>query len=330
MKEKLISAVLEKMHGQLQTDQATMLQWVMSVVLDDYDVERRSTEVTVYDGSAEEHAKRFLIVKHLAGCSERTIVSYQFCLQKFILNLRKPLLETDANDVRNYLARYKQQREVKNSTLNNTRACLSSFFTWMHDEGIIDKNPMRRIAPIKMPKVIRKPFSAEEMERLRMACKSQRDLALVEFLYSTGIRVGEAVRLNRNQVDFTEGECVVYGKGAKERTVFISPKASIHLRLYLESRTDSNPALFVWDKRPNKRLSEKGVWAICQKLGSRAGVKNAHPHRFRRTLATDVLSRGMPLQEAREILGHEKMDTTLLYSITSKISTKASHRRCIA
>lgn len=330
MKEMLISAVLEKMHEHLQPEQATMLQWVMSVVLDDYTVERRSTEVTVYDGSAEEHAKRFLIVKHLAGCSERTIVSYQFCLQKFILNLRKPLLETDANDVRNYLAQYKQQREVKNSTLNNTRACLSSFFTWMHDEGFIDKNPMRRIAPIKMPKVIRKPFSAEEMERLRMACKSQRDLALVEFLYSTGIRVGEAVRLNRNQINFVEGECIVYGKGAKERTVFISPKASIHLRLYLESRTDNNPALFVWDRKPNKRLSEKGIWAICQKLGSRAGVKNVHPHRFRRTLATDVLARGMPLQEASEILGHEKTDTTLIYSTTSKAAIKASHRRCIA
>ena len=330
MKEKLIAAVMEKMHGHLRPDQATMLQWVMSVVLDEYSVERQSTEVTVYDGSAEEYAKRFLIVKHLAGCSERTIESYQFYLQKFILNLRKPLLETDANDVRNYLARYKQQRAVKNSTLNNTRACLSSFFTWMHDEGFIDKNPMRRIAPIKMPKVMRKPFSTEEMERLRMACKSQRDLALVEFLYSTGIRVGEAVRLNRNQINFVEGECIVYGKGAKERTVFISPKASIHLRLYLETRTDDNPALFVWDKKPNKRLSEKGVWAICQKLGSRAGVKNVHPHRFRRTLATDVLSRGMPLQEASEILGHEKTDTTLIYITTSKAAIKASHRRCIA
>ena len=330
MKEKIIATVVEKMHSHLRPDQATMLQWVMSVVLDDYEVERRSTEVTVYDGSAEEYAKGFLVVKHLTGCSERTIELYRFNLQKFILNLRRPLLETDTNDIRCYLAAYKERRKVSNTTLNNMRASLSSFFTWLHEEGLIAKNPMRRIAPIKRPKVIRKPFSAEEMKRLRMACKSQRDLALVEFLYSTGIRVGESVRLNRNQVDFTEGECVVYGKGAKERTVFISPKASIHLRLYLESRTDSNPALFVWDKRPNKRLSEKGVWAICQKLGSRAGVKNAHPHRFRRTLATDVLSRGMPLQEAREILGHEKMDTTLLYSITSKISTKASHRRCIA
>lgn len=330
MKEKIIATVLRKMHEHLQPEQATMLQWVMSVVLDDYTVERKSTEVTVYDGSAEEYAKQFLIVKHLEGCSEKTIMSYQFYLQKFILNLRKPLLETDTSDIRTYLALYKQQRGVKNSTLNNARACLSSFFTWMHDEGIIDKNPMRRIGVIKMPKVIRQPFSAEEMELLRMACKSKRDLALIEFLYSTGIRVGEAVKLNRNQIDFAEGECIVYGKGAKERTVFISPKASIHLRLYLESRTDDNPALFVWDKKPNKRLSEKGVWAICQKLGICAGVKNVHPHRFRRTLATDVLARGMPLQEARVILGHEKADTTLIYSTTSKAAIKTSHRRCIA
>lgn len=230
MKEKLISAVLEKMHGHLQPDQATMLQWVMSVVLDDYTVERRSTEVTVYDGSAEEFAKRFLVVKHLAGCSDRTIESYRFNLQKFILNLRRPLLETDTNDIRCYLASYKERRRVSNTTLNNMRATLSSFFAWLHEEGLIAKNPMRRIPPIKAPKVIRQPFSAEDMEHLRMECRRERDLAIMEFLYSTGVRVSEAVQLNRDQINFTEGECIVYGKGAKEREVFINPKACIHLK----------------------------------------------------------------------------------------------------
>lgn len=330
MKEKLIAAVLERMHGHLEPEQATMLQWVMSVVLDDYTVERQSTEVTVYDGSAEEYAKRFLIVKHLVGCSDRTIESYWFNLQKFILNLRRPLLETDANDVRTYLSQYKQQRGVKNTTLNNMRATLSSFFTWLHEEGLIAKNPMRRIGVIKTPKVIRQPYTAEDMEQIRLACQSKRDAALVEFLYSTGVRVGEAVRLNRNQIDLASGECIVYGKGAKERTVFISPRASLYLKRYLDARVDSNPALFVWDKRPHGRLSEKGIWTICKKVGKCAGVKNAHPHRFRRTLATDVLAKGMPLQEASEILGHEKMDTTLLYSTTSKAAIKTSHRRCIA
>lgn len=330
MKERIITAVLEKMYKHLNSEQATMLQWAMSLVLDDYSVERCSTEVTVYDGNAEEYVKKFLVVKHLEGCSEKTIQSYIFYLSKFIPNLRKPLLETDTNDIRCYLSFYKSKRGVQNSTLNNIRACLSSFFTWLHDEGIILKNPMRRIGIIKTPKVIRQPFSAEEMEKLRLSCKNRRESALVEFMYSTGVRVGELVKLNRDQVDFNVGECIVYGKGAKERTVYISPRASLYLKRYLDLRTDNNPALFVWDRKPNNRLSEKGVWAFCQKLGKRAGVKNVHPHRFRRTLAIDVLARGMPLQEAKEIMGHEKMDTTLLYSTTNKESVKISHRRCIA
>lgn len=330
MKEKIIATVLEKMHEHLQPDQATMLQWVMSVVLDDYAVERRSTEVTVYDGSAEEYAKRFLVVKHLAGCSDRTIELYRFNLQKFILNLRRPLLETDTNDIRCYLAAYKERRKVGNTTLNNMRASLSSFFTWLHEEGLIAKNPMRRIPPIKTPKVIRQPFSPEDMEHLRMECQQERNLAIMEFLYSTGVRVSEAVQLNRDQINFAEGECIVYGKGAKEREVFINPRTCIHLKKYLDSRTDDNPALFVWTKKPHRRLSEKGIWALLHNLGLRANVEKTHPHRFRRTLATDALNRGMPLQEVKQMLGHEKADTTLIYCTVTKASVKMSHRKYIA
>ena len=330
MKEKLISAVLERLHDTLEPEQATMLPWVMSVVMDDYTVERRSTVVKVYDDSAEEHAKRFLVVKHLAGCSERTIKSYWFNLQKFILNLRQPLLETDTNDIRCYLAAYKERRRVNNTTLNNMRATLSSFFTWLHEEGLIAKNPMRRIPPIKAPKVIRQPFSAEDMEHLRMECQRERDLAIMEFLYSTGVRVSEAVQLNRDQINFVEGECIVYGKGAKEREVFINPKACIHLKKYLDSRTDDNPALFVWVRRPHRRLSEKGIWSVLHNLGCRAEIEKTHPHRFRRTLATDALNRGMPLQEVQQMLGHEKADTTLIYCTVTKASVKMSHKKYIA
>ena len=163
-----------------------------------------------------------------------------------------------------------------------------------------------------------------------MECRRERDLAIMEFLYSTGVRVSEAVQLNRDQINFTEGECIVYGKGAKEREVFINPKACIHLRKYLDSRTDNNPALFVWTKKPHRRLSEKGIWSVLHNLGCRAEVEKTHPHRFRRTLATDALNRGMPLQEVQQMLGHEKADTTLIYCTVTKTSVKMSHKKYIA
>lgn len=330
MKEEFIATVLEKMGNHISPEQATVLEWTLSVILDDYQMEKESHEIVPYDGNAEKIVRRFLTVKHLAGCSEHTVKTYQFHLQKLALNLRCPLQDLDTNDLRCFLAAYKEKRKVSNVTLENMRLCLSSFFGWLYEEGLIKKNPMRRIGRIKADKVIKKPFSGEEMERIRMNCQRERDLAILEFLYSTGVRVSEAVRLNRDQINFGQGECVVFGKGAKERVVYLNSKACIHLREYLDSRTDDNPALFVGIKKPHQRLSKEGIEAILRGIGRSSGVDHVHPHRFRRTMATNALNRGMPVQEVRQLLGHEKMDTTMIYCTVSQEGVRLSHKKYIA
>ena len=330
MKEEFIATVLEKMGNHISPEQATVLEWTLSVILDDYQMEKESHEIVPYDGNAEKIVRRFLTVKHLAGCSEHTVKTYQFHLQKLALNLRCPLQDLDTNDLRCFLAAYKEKRKVSNVTLENMRLCLSSFFGWLYEEGLIKKNPMRRITHIKADKVIKKSFSDEEMERIRMNCQRERDLAIIEFLYSSGVRVSEAVRLDRNQINFHEGECVVFGKGAKERVVYLNSKACIHLQKYLDSRTDNNPALFISCKRPYQRLSKEGIEAMLRDIGHASGVDHVHPHRFRRTMATNALNRGMPVQEVRQLLGHEKMDTTMIYCTVSQEGVKLSHKKFIA
>lgn len=330
MKEEFIATVLEKMGNHISPEQATVLEWTLSVILDDYQMEKESHEIVPYDGNAEKIVRRFLTVKHLAGCSEHTVKTYQFHLQKLALNLRCPLQDLDTNDLRCFLAEYKEKRKVSNVTLENIRLCLSSFFGWLHEEGLIKKNPMKRISRIKADKTLKRPFSGEEMERLRMNCQRERDLAILEFLYSTGVRVSEAVRLNRDQINFGQGECVVFGKGAKERVVYLNSKACIHLQKYLDSRTDNNPALFVSCKKPYQRLSKEGIEAMLRDIGRASGVDHVHPHRFRRTMATNALNRGMPVQEVRQLLGHEKMDTTMIYCTVSQEGVKLSHKKFIA
>lgn len=330
MKEQFITTVLEKMGNHLSSEQATMLEWTLSVILDDYRMEKESYEIIPYDGNAEKLVNRFLVVKHLAGCSDQTIKTYRFHLQKLILNLHRPLQEVETNDLRCYLAAYKEQKKISNVTLENMRLCLSSFFGWLHEEGLIKKNPMRRITHIKADKVIKKPFSDEEMERIRMNCQCERDLAIIEFLYSSGVRVSEAVKLNREQISFSERQCIVFGKGAKERIVYLNSKSCIHLKQYLDTRTDDNPALFVGIKQPYQRLSKEGIESIVRKIGKNAGVKKTHPHRFRRTMATNAINRGMPIQEVKELLGHEKMDTTMIYCTVMQDNIKLSHKKYIA
>lgn len=330
MKEQIISAVLEKMVRHLNKEQGNILEWTLGVVLDDYRVEKTSHEVIVYDGNAEKLMERFLVVKSLAGCTKDTIKSYRFYLQKLILNLRKPLKEVETNDLRCFLAIYKERRKIKNVSMDNMRRCYSNFFGWLHEEELIPRNPMKRIKRIKEPKVIKEPFSDEQMEKLRMSCQRERDIAMIEFLYASGVRVSEAVALNRDQIDFSQKECTVFGKGEKERTVYLNSRASLYLRAYLESRTDDNPALFVWTKKPYRRLSKEGIESAVRRIGKLANVEKTHPHRFRRTMATNAINRGMPIQEVKELLGHEKIDTTMIYCNVLRDNVKLSHKKYVA
>lgn len=329
-KETIISTVMEKMEKHLNREQISILERALSIALHGWKVSKEKYEMIPHDNPDEMIVRRFLTTKRLAGCSNDTMKTYSFHLRKLILNLSRPLMEIQTNDIRYYLANYKEVRKVSNVTLDNIRLCFSSFFSWMYDEGLINQNPMKRIERIKSEKVIKKPFSDEEMEKLRMNCNKERDLAIIEFLYSSGVRVSEAVKLNRDQINFQSQDCIVFGKGAKERIVYLNSKACIHLKMYLETRTDNNPALFVGVKKPYNRLQKEAIEAIVRNLGRNAGIEHTHPHRFRMTLATNAINRGMPIQEVKEMLGHEKIDTTMIYCMVSQDNVRLSHRKYVA
>ena len=262
--------------------------------------------------------------------SERTLESYEFRLKKFVISINKPLKNVTTDDIRKYFQTYKENSKgIINSSLDTMRLYLSSFFNWMCNESIIYTNPMTRIPRFKSDKVIRKPFTEEEVELLRMSTKSERDLAILEVLYSTGVRVHELESLNKNNINLNTKECVVFGKGSKERIVYLNAKACVHLEKYLKSRTDDNEALFVSKRKPYKRLKKEAYEAMIRDFGRRSGVKNCHPHRFRRTMATNALNRGMPIQEVRDLMGHTKIDTTMIYADLSRANIKLNHNRYI-
>lgn len=232
--------------------------------------------------------------------------------------------------MRQYLVDYQKINNCGKTTIDNIRRNISSFFSWLEEEDYILKSPMRRIHKIKTKKTVKNIISDEEIERLRDSCDNIRDTAMVDLLYSTGIRVGELVRLNREDINFAERECVVFGKGDKERRVYFDAKAKIHLEEYLQSRTDSNPALFVTLDKPYDRLKISGVEIRLRQLGRRLKIEKIHPHKFRRTMATRAIDKGMPIEQVQKILGHSQIDTTMQYAIVNQNNVKASHRKYIA
>ena len=229
-----------------------------------------------------------------------------------------------------YLAWYQKTRNVSNTYLDNMRLVFSSFFTWCNNKGYISKNPTIGLEPIKSEKKIKKPFSDEELEKLRRMCTQERDIALIEFLYSTGVRASELIALNRNDVDFAGKTVIVLGKGNKEREVYLTATAVLHLKEYLNSRIDNNEALFVTTRKPYNRLTVAGLEHIIKNLGKSAGVEHCHPHRFRRTMATNVLRKGAPLEEVKELLGHTKLDTTMIYCSVNRENVKHTHQRLMS
>jgi len=241
--------------------------------------------------------------------------------------LNKPVDEITEADLFLYISAYQKRRRVSNAYLDNIRLVFSSFFGWLSSKGYISRNPAAGLEPIKTEKRIKKPLSDIELEKLRRKCNIERDLALIEFLYSTGVRMSELVALNRQDIDFNSMDVIVYGKGSKEREAYLTAASCMHLKEYLDSRTDDNEALFVSLKAPHKRLTVAGIEEILRKLGRQTGIEKVHPHRFRRTMATNILNKGMPIEEVKELLGHVKLDTTLIYCQVSKENVKHSHRK---
>ncbi len=322
MEEKIVRIVNEM----AEVLNASQLRKLQEVLLKELCRESRMEKAT----TNEEYLQMFLNAKKIEGCSDRTIQYYRVTVERFLKVVQKRIRKVTAEEIRQYLVEYQSVNNCSKTTIDNIRRNISSFFSWLEEEDYILKSPMRKIHKIRAPKIVKTIISDEEIEKLRDACTEMRDLAVVDLLYSTGIRVGELVRLNRKDIDFSERECIVFGKGDKERKVYFDARTKIHLQRYLASRTDSNEALIVGVNAPFARLNIRGVEIRLRELGRKADVERIHPHKFRRTMATRAIDKGMPIEQVQKILGHSQIDTTMQYAIVSQNNVKESHRKFIA
>lgn len=293
-------------------------------------------EITRKDGVEEDKIERneellssFLSAKHVEGCSKKSLVYYNATIKNMLKKLNKSIKHITTNDLREYLDNYQKEGKTGKVTIDNIRRILSSFFSWLEEEDYILKSPVRRIHKVKTGTVVKETYSDEAMEIMRDSCKSLRDLAIIDMLSSTGMRVGELVKLNREDIDFEGRECVVFGKGDKERRVYFDARTKIHLLNYLRSREDNESALFVSLLKPHRRLQISGVEIMLRQLGKRLNITKVHPHKFRRTLATKAIDKGMPIEQVQQLLGHQKIDTTLQYAMVNQNNVKISHRKYI-
>ena len=269
----------------------------------------------------------FIAAKRVEGCSEKSLKYYRSTIEKLLFAVGKPVLHIDTDDLRRYLDRYQRTSKAGKVTIDNVRRILSSFFAWLEDEDYILKSPVRRIHKVKTGQTVKETYSDEALEQMRDHCDSIRDLAIIDLLASTGMRVGEMVRLNTEDIDFENRECIVFGKGDKERMVYFDARTKIHLQNYLASRGDDNPALFVTLHRPYDRLQISGVEIRMRELGRRLDMAKVHPHKFRRTLATLAIDKGMPIEQVQQLLGHSKIDTTMQYAMVNQSNVKNSCRK---
>lgn len=322
MEEKIVT-ILNEMSVYLSIPQMKKLQEVVLKTFSENELDKKHI-------TNEEFLKMFLDAKKIEGCSERTIQYYAVTVEHLLKQTDTEVRKITTEEIRAYLADYQKINGCSNVTIDNIRRNISSFFSWLEEEDYILKSPMRRIHKIKTQKTVKNIISDEEIEKLRDNCKNIRDTAMIDLLYSTGIRVGELVKLNIEDIDFSERECVVFGKGDKERRVYFDAKSKIHLKNYIESRKDNNPALFVTLNAPYDRLKISGVEIRIRELGRMLNLEKVHPHKFRRTMATRAIDKGMPIEQVQKILGHSQIDTTMQYAIVNQNNVKASHRKYIA
>ena len=322
MEEKLV-CILNEMAEYLNVAQMKKLQEVLLHHLSAEASQKKNIENS-------EYLKLYLDAKRIEGCSERTLRYYKVTIEHLLSKIDTPIRRMTTDEIRAYLVEYQQHGGCSKVTVDNIRRNISSFFSWLEEEDYILKSPMRRIHKIKTKTVVKEVITDESMEKMRDACEKVRDLAMIDLLYSTGIRVGELVRLNINDINMEQRECVVFGKGDKERRVYFDAKAKIHLMKYLASRKDNNPALFVSLNGKHNRLQISGVEIRLRQLGRKLSLDRIHPHKFRRTMATRAIDKGMPIEQVQKILGHSQIDTTMQYAIVNQSNVKTSHQKFIA
>lgn len=326
MKQDLIKDIIQGMLPYLNNAQCEKLQEVLHYTLVKYEL----TETEQQESNTEQnYVELFLSAKRIEGCSEKSLKYYKATIEMMIVTVGKNIKHIETDDIRRYLTEYQKNKKSSKVTIDNIRRILSSFFSWLEDEDYILKSPVRRIHKVKTVTNIKETYSDEALELMRDNCTELRDLAIIDMLASTGMRVGEMVLLNRNDIDFNERECIVFGKGSKERVVYFDARTKIHLQNYLENRIDDNPALFVSLKAPHKRLQIGGIETRLREFGKQLGLHKVHPHKFRRTLATMAIDKGMPIEQLQQLLGHRKIDTTLQYAMVKQSNVKIAHRKYI-
>jgi integrase/recombinase XerD len=330
MREQMIKEISTAMAAVLTIEQVAMLNKTLIEVVNKYEVSAMEAGNDHGGESNEKLLEKFIAAKRIEGRTKPTLLYYESTIRHLLSDVPGSLLNFTAEDIRDYLFDFQQKRQSSSVTVNNIRRIFSSFFSWLEQEDYIIKSPMRRIHKVKTGTRVKSTISDEEMETLRDHCGNKRDLAMIDFLASTGIRVGELVRLNRTDINFNERECIVSGKGNKQRIVYFNARAKTHLLNYLGERTDENPALFVSLHQPTERLRISGVETRLRKLGRATGVMHVHPHKFRRTLATAAIDRGMPVEQVQRLLGHVKIDTTMQYAMVNQNNVKMSHRRYLS
>ena len=330
MKEEFIETIMQQMLPYLDNVQMEKLKDTLHYCMHDVEIVTDSSKLPKPVETNEGLLSKFLAAKRVEGCSVKTLNYYQSVLLKLFSMVPVSVLHMKTEHIRSYLSAYADRTKCSKSNLDNIRRILSSFFTWLEEESYILKNPVRRIHKIKVDKTVKETYSDEAMERMRDECHCLRDLAIIDLLASSGMRVGELVRLNREDIDFDNRECIVFGKGSKERPVYFDARTKIHLKNYLDSRIDDNPALFVSLLKPYNRLQISGVEIRLRSLGRELGIPKVHPHKFRRTLATRAIDKGMPIEQVQRLLGHTQIDTTMQYAMINQKNVKVSHQKYIA
>jgi len=326
MKKNLINDVIQGMLPYLDNAQTEKLHKVLQHILFDYNVTKSENE----DNSSEQNfLELFLAAKRIEGCSEKSLNYYRTTIQAMLDETQKNVKHIQTEDIRSYLTDYQIKKHSSRVTIDNIRRIFSSFFSWLEDEDYIIKSPVRRIHKVKTASNIKETYSDEELEQMRDNCTEIRDLAIIDMLASTGMRIGEMVLLNKEDINFNERECVVFGKGDKERIVYFDARTKLHLKEYIQSRIDDNPALFVTLKSPYNRISIGGIESRLRKFGKQLGLQKVHPHKFRRTLATMAIDKGMPIEQLQRLLGHRRIDTTLQYAMVKQSNVKIAHRKYI-
>lgn len=330
MKKRLIEKIELEMLGTLDNAQMGILHQVLEHAMWNVEVMEIETVAFDFEYTNDELLHKFLSAKQVEGCSEKTLRYYKATLTKMLEKMELHVTQMTTDDLRDYLSEYQQINDCSKGNVDNIRRILSSFFSWLEEENYILKSPVRRIHKIRTSKTVKETYSDEALELLRDNTENLRDLAMIDMLASTGIRVGELVKLNITDIDFENRECVVLGKGNKERPVYFDARTKIHLKNYIDSRNDENPALFVSLLKPYNRLEISGVEIRLRELGKKLEISKVHPHKFRRTLATKAIDKGMPVEQVQKLLGHAKIDTTMQYAMVDQNNVKQSHRKYIA